>query len=117
MLKKVIVFLGLALTASAAWAEARLAMAEEVGCIWCARWNEELAPIYPLTPEGEAAPLLRFDKNAPLPDGITLARPVLFTPTFILLVDGIEYDRIEGYPGEDFFWGLLNRMMLEAGQL
>jgi len=28
-----------------------------------------------------------------------------------LLEDGTEIGRIEGYPGEDFFWGLLTQMM------
>ncbi|SMY08909.1 hypothetical protein LOM8899_03068 [Flavimaricola marinus] len=94
--------------------ETRLAMAEETGCIWCARWNSEIAPIYPISPEGIAAPLLRFDKSEPLPDGIVLARPVVYTPTFILLIDGEEINRLEGYPGEDFFWGLLGMMLKDA---
>jgi len=102
---------------TAAHAETRLAMAEEVGCFWCTQWNAEIGPIYPLTPEGEAAPLLRFDKNQSLPEGVTLARPVLFTPTFILLVDGQEVQRLEGYPGEDFFWGLITQMMEREGVL
>jgi hypothetical protein len=29
--------------------------------------------------------------------------------------EGQEAGRIEGYPGEDFFWGLLGRMLEEAG--
>jgi hypothetical protein len=40
---------------------------------------------------------------------------VNFTPTFVLLVDGVERNRIEGYPGEDFFWGLLGRMLDQEG--
>ena len=42
-------------------------------------------------------------------------RPV-FTPTFILVADGREAGRIEGYPGEDFFWGLLAKMLVETGR-
>jgi len=38
----------------------------------------------------------------------------LFTPTFVLMQDGVEIGRIEGYPGEDFFWGLLNQMIETA---
>ena len=53
----------------------------------------------------------RVDISGPLPDDITLSRPVVFTPTFILLVDGEEVGRLEGYPGEDFFWGLLGEML------
>jgi hypothetical protein len=28
--------------------------------------------------------------------------------------DGQEISRIEGYPGEDFFWGVLEKMMFDA---
>jgi len=49
-----------------------------------------------------------------LPADVTLLRAVTFTPTFVLLVDGIETQRIEGYPGEDFFWGLLGTMLDQA---
>jgi hypothetical protein len=48
------------------------------------------------------------------PEGVTLASRPRFTPTFIVIQDGTEIGRIEGYPGEDFFWGLLGRI-LERG--
>ncbi len=96
-------------------AQTRLMMAEEPGCIWCARWNAEVAEAYPKTPEGRAAPLLRVDITKDLPTDIALDRRVSFTPTFILLIDGKEAARIEGYPGEDFFWGLLGRMLTDQG--
>ena len=35
-------------------------------------------------------------------------------PTFILIGDeGDELGRIEGYPGEDFFWSLLEAMLID----
>ena len=92
-------------------AELRLVMVEEAGCVWCARWNAEIAPIYPRTPEGRAAPLLRIDRLRPLPAGLELSKAVRYTPTFILVEDGREMNRIEGYPGEDFFWGMLEQMI------
>lgn len=82
--------------------------------MWCARWNAEIAPIYPKTAEGRAAPLERFDIHADEQPDIQFARRVHFTPTFVLVQDGVEVGRIEGYPGEDFFWGLLEMMMREA---
>lgn len=95
-------------------AEPALLMAEEPGCHWCARWDEEIAHIYPKTPEGRAAPLRRFDLRAQPPE-VEFARPVHYTPTFILVEDGRELGRIEGYPGADFFWGLLGAMLEQAG--
>ena len=91
-----------------------LLMAEEDGCYWCARWNQEIAHIYPKTAEGRAAPLLRYDLHGEKPD-VVFDSPVRFTPTFILVEDGRERGRIEGYPGEDFFWGLLAMMFERAG--
>lgn len=97
-----------------AFADTKLVMVEEKGCVWCARWNEEISDIYPKTAEGRAAPLMRMDIHAKRPDNIAFARSLAFTPTFVLVVDGKEISRIEGYPGEDFFWGLLGRMLSQA---
>ena len=102
----------MAVTSPAA-AEVRLLMAEERGCIWCARWNDEIAPAYPKTAEGRAAPLYRYDLQSDEAPADLAAR-VHFTPTFILVRDGVELSRIEGYPGEDFFWGLLGQMLSQA---
>ena len=91
-----------------------LLMFEQPGCIYCAAWNAEVAPEYPLTDEGKAAPLRRLQLRDPLPEGLQVASPPVFTPTFVLVEDGIETGRIEGYPGEDFFWPLLAGMISEA---
>lgn len=93
-----------------------LIMAEEDGCYWCAKWNEEIGPIYPKTTEGKIAPLRRIDIHADAPDDLTFDKQLHFTPTFVLMKDGIELNRIEGYPGEDFFWGLLGVMIEQAEQ-
>jgi hypothetical protein len=102
----------LLLLAGQASAEVRLLMIEAPGCAWCARWHAELGDIYDKTDEGRIAPLLRADKGAVPPD-VTLARPAILTPTFVLLDDGVEVGRIEGYPGEHFFWPLLDRLIGE----
>ena len=108
-------FAGLLALPLPAAAETYLLMAEQEGCIYCARWNEEVGDAYAKTPEGQAAPLRRRDIRDDT-DDIELARPLHFTPTFVLVQDGVERSRIEGYPGEDFFWGLLGRMLDEAGE-
>lgn len=97
-----------------AFAEMQLVMVEEHGCMWCEQWDEELSAIYPKTDEGRQAPLRRHDIHDDLPEGLALSRPLNFTPTFVLIVDGVEMSRIEGYPGEDFFWGLLAMMIADA---
>jgi hypothetical protein len=101
------------LPAAGAGAEVRLLMVEEPGCVYCARWTAEVGDAYPLTAEGRIAPLERVGLRAALPEGIALDRPAVFSPTFVLLNDGAEVGRIEGYPGEDFFWPLLGRLIDE----
>lgn len=96
-----------------ALADPQLLMAEEHGCYWCETWNEEIGPIYPKTAEGKAAPLVRYDIHGDAPD-VEFAKRVHFTPTFILVDNGKELGRIEGYPGEDFFWGLLSMLFEDA---
>ncbi|HKL68645.1 hypothetical protein [Salibaculum sp.] len=96
-------------------AEVQLVMVEQAGCAYCRRWDDEIGPIYPKTEVGAVAPLRRIDLHDPVPDDLDLARRLTFTPTFVLVVDGVELNRIEGYPGEDFFWALVERMIADAG--
>lgn len=94
-------------------AAAELIMVEEAGCVWCARWNRDVSEVYPKTAEGRIAPLRRIDIHADYPADLSFARPLYFTPTFVLVEAGRELGRIEGYPGEDFFWGLLGVILSE----
>lgn len=100
--------------ATPAGAALHLVMVERDGCVYCAAWDAAIAPIYPKTPEGQAAPLQRVNIRDMEASGLAFARPVVFTPTFVLMEEGREIDRIEGYPGEDFFWGLLGKMIANS---
>lgn len=91
-----------------------LIMVEQPGCAYCAAWDDKIAPIYPKTQVGAFAPLRRVQLRDGAPKGVTFSRPARFTPTFIVIDDqGDEMARIEGYPGEDFFWGLLEKILTE----
>ena len=85
-------------------------MIRQAGCPWCEAWDEEIGPIYGKTEEAEQAPLREVDIDA-IPPGVTLDRPARFTPTFVLLENGVETGRIEGYPGDHFFWSMLDRLL------
>jgi hypothetical protein len=95
-------------------AETRLLMVEQDACEWCEQWDAEVGVIYAKTTEGQRAPLVRVDITKPLPGGVVLSRRTHFMPTFVLLQDGIEIGRIEGYPGESFFYGMLRQMLNRA---
>jgi len=100
-------------------AAAQLIMFEEAGCIWCAAWQREIGGIYPRTEEGQQAPLRRIDKADERPADLRAIQAIHFTPTFVLVEDGEEIGRIVGYPGEHFFWpmlqDLLDRLDARAG--
>jgi thioredoxin-related protein len=89
---------------------ADLVMVEQNGCHWCAQWNAEIAHIYPKTDEGMRAPLRRVDLRD-LPDDIDFTSRPVFTPTFVLVENGQELGRIEGYAGHEFFWFLLGKLL------
>lgn len=89
---------------------AELVMVEQNGCHWCAQWNAEISHIYPKTEEGQRAPLRRVDLRD-LPKDIEFTSRPVFTPTFVLIDDGKELARIEGYAGDEFFWFHLSQML------
>lgn len=97
------------LTASAA----ELVMVEQVGCAYCEMWHKQIGPIYPKTSVSAVAPLRSVQLTEIDDAGFDIVRPVVFTPTFLLVDDGQELARLEGYAGEDFFWPLVEKMVAE----
>lgn len=104
------VALALALLAQPAFA-AELLMLRRAGCPYCATWDRVVGPVYPKSDIGRRAPIRMVDLDRDPPVAVKLDRAVRFTPTFVLVEDGREIGRIEGYPGEDFFWGLLDKLV------
>lgn len=92
-------------------AAAELVMIERPGCVWCARFDAEIAPAYPKTEEGQRAPLRRVDITQTWPADLKGIASEHFTPSFILIEDGQEIGRIRGYPGSEFFWYLLGDIL------
>lgn len=92
---------------------AELVMVERPGCSYCDEWKEVIGPIYPKTQAGKFAPLRMVDisEDAPFEGGY--ASPIVFTPTFVVVENGQEVARLLGYPGEMFFWPLLEAMLSE----
>ena len=88
-----------------------LVMFEEPGCGWCAAWDEEIGIVYHKTDEGRRAPLRRIDMTAAQPPELSQVKAVVFSPTFVLIKEGEEIGRIVGYPGEQFFWPMLQDLL------
>lgn len=89
---------------------AELLILEQEGCYWCERWHSEIGDIYPKTREAEIAPLRRVDIHDPWPSDLEGIQQDYFTPTFVLIDGNKEVGRLRGYPGEDFFWPLLEEI-------
>ena len=91
----------------------QLIMFDDEYCTWCRKWDDEIGVIYNLTLESCHAPLKKIPLGEDLPDTVSLKESVTFTPTFVLLHEQVEVGRIVGYPGEDFFWSMLNDIIKE----
>ena len=86
----------------------QLLMIDDTACPYCELWEEEIGYMYIKTEEGKLAPLIRHHYGEKIPEDISLISDPIVTPTFILLKDNKEKYRIEGYPGEEFFWSFLS---------
>ncbi len=106
--------LGLVVPVGATRAAGRhvLVMVETTSCIYCIRWHQEVGPGYTRSAEGAFAPLQRLNLGDP---GLSHIKNLRYTPTFVLLDGEREIGRIVGYPGADFFWGLLADLLAKAG--
>ena len=98
---------------------AELVMFEQKGCVWCQRFDRDIAPAYDKTAEGRRAPLRRVDIAGPVPGDLAFIKRERFTPLFVLVDQGKEFGRIRGYPGDVFFWGLLANLIerLDRGEV
>ncbi len=96
-------------------AAAELVMYRRDGCSWCAKWDREIGPIYSKTDISRRLPLktVNLDRDKDLPIN---RRPILYTPTFVLVEDAKEIGRIEGYPGDEFFWVRLASLLTVLDQ-
>ncbi len=80
-------------------------------CEWCEVWESEVGVLYDKTDEARTLPLRRVDNELEKPDDIRFVQGIIYTPTFVVIDRGREVGRILGYPGEQFFWGMLHEYM------
>lgn len=91
-----------------------LLMFDQDGCEWCEQWDAEIGGVYEKTEFAARAPLRRANIHDGAPEDVVLDRRASFTPTFVLLLNGVESGRIEGYPGDEYFWFLLEELIEAA---
>ncbi len=87
-------------------------MFEQPGCPFCRKFDAEIAPDYPQSRIGKVAPLRRVNIWTDRRGGIEGLTPAVFTPTFVLVGDdGHEIGRLEGYPGQKWFYPEIEALM------
>lgn len=89
-----------------------LVMLDDLGCEYCELWQREVGVIYHKTQQGRFAPLRRYRHGA-VP--YRKFDNVHYSPTFIVVRGEKEVGRIVGYPGEDFFWAMLDKILAGIG--
>lgn len=103
--------LGLLAAASAQGAE--LLYFFSPNCGYCRAFDEEVAGIYPRTDAGSIAPMKRVEVD---PETFRPLDPSLpydpgTVPAFVLVEDGREVARLNGYSGDELFWMSMQRML------
>lgn len=93
----------------------QLLVAYDNSCGEFSRWQSEVAPFYASRPEGHAAPLIPVSIDGRWPDGLVIGPRPRLSPTFILLRDGHEIDRTEGYSNPPDFYARLDQMLQTSG--
>ncbi len=94
---------------------AELVIFESMACEWCEIWEEEIGEGYHNSSEARVAPLRRVDIDDDRPVDLEKIEGIAYTPTFVVMSKGEEVGRIIGYPGEDFFWHLLDEILAKHG--
>ena len=101
----------LCLLITSAPSAAELLVVESDDCPYCKRFHAEIGVAYPKTEEGKLAPLRVLDISQPMPEEYSNVKPASVTPTFILVENNREIDRMIGYPGDEYFWFLIVEML------
>jgi hypothetical protein len=89
----------------------RLVMVDDPACGYCRKWDAEVGIGYPKSAEGRRAPLVKRNKRHA---DLEPYKPLIYTPTFLLVDSGTEVGRIVGYPGPDFFYAELERLLAKV---
>jgi thioredoxin-related protein len=90
---------------------AELVMVELRSCVYCAKFQREVAPTYQNTDAGKRAPLRLVSPLKTWPSDLAGIRQAPYTPVFILVDKGREIGRFAGYTDSTAFWTKLNSLL------
>jgi hypothetical protein len=110
---RLVVALSLALTVlpAPAVSAAELVFVEVMGCTYCIRFNRQMAQKYQVSDTGKAVPLRRVNLRKRWPADLNQVDRPPYTPVFILVEDGREVGRFNGYTNPQRFNRDLRRLL------
>jgi hypothetical protein len=81
-------------------------------CPYCMAWERDIGAIYHKSPYADNLPLTRLEFGSDLPADIRISSDLRGTPTFLILENRIEIDRIVGYSDAEMFWWQISEYAL-----
>jgi thioredoxin-related protein len=93
----------IAITHGAA-AGAELIMVTSEYCPYCQAWERDVGAVYDKSQYAVKLPLTRVEIGTKIPENVVLKKPVVGTPTFLIIHNGKEIDRQSGYIDAEMFW-------------
>jgi thioredoxin-related protein len=94
-------------------ADARLIMVTSEHCPYCQAWERDVGAVFNKSPYAAKLPLTRVEIGSKIPKNILLKKPIIGTPTFLIIRNGQEIDRQRGYVDEEIFYWWLSEHMAE----
>ena len=92
-------------------ADARLIMVTSEHCPYCQAWERDVGAVFSKSPYAAKLPLTRVEIGSKMPNNVVLEKPIIGTPTFLIIRNGQEIDRQRGYQDEEiFYWWLSEHM-------
>ena len=93
-------------------AAARLIMVTSEHCPYCQAWERDVGVAYDKSPYAAKLPLTRVGIGSEMPENVAIKKPIVGTPTFLIILNGQEVDRQRGcVDAEMFFWWLSEHMV------
>tara|TARA_B100001564_G_scaffold174769_1_gene147052 strand:- start:1304 stop:1747 length:444 start_codon:yes stop_codon:yes gene_type:complete len=89
-------------------ADNRLIMVTSDHCPYCQAWELDVGKVYDKSSYATTLPLTRVKIGSKMPEGVTLQTPVVGTPTFLIIHNGQEINRQNGYFDAEMFWWWLS---------
>lgn len=95
---------------------AELLLIEDPRCGPCILFDRQVGTIYSKTDEGRIAPIHRVAFGAPAPAPYAFIGQPKVAPTFVLVHEGLEIGRFEGYSSDELFWMSLASLMQKLSE-